>query len=76
MTQSNRKFAGLETDYIKEGVNGGNEDESPTLNRIIADCVQAQYRNLPDPADIDPHDFGRRAVMYRLQSAEIDVVSR
>jgi hypothetical protein len=25
VTQSNRKFAGLETDYIKEGVYGGNE---------------------------------------------------
>ena len=47
------------------------KDESPTLNRIIADCVQAQYRYLPDPADIDPHDFGRRVVMYRLQLAEI-----
>jgi hypothetical protein len=52
------------------------KDESPTLNRITADCVQAQNRYLPDPADIDPRDFGRRVVMYRLQSAEIDVVSR
>ena len=52
------------------------KDETPTLNRFIADCVQAQYRYLSDPADIDPHDFGRRVVMYRLQSAEIDVVSR
>jgi hypothetical protein len=52
------------------------KDESPTLNRIIADCVQAQYRYLPDPADIDPHDVGRRVVMYRLQLAENDVVSR
>jgi hypothetical protein len=52
------------------------KDESPTLNRITADCVQAQNRYLPDPADVDPRDFGRRVVMYRLQSAEIDVVSR
>jgi hypothetical protein len=52
------------------------KDESPTLNRIIADCVQAQYGYLPDSADIDPHDFGRQVVMYRLRSAEIDVVSR
>jgi hypothetical protein len=34
------------------------KDESPTLNRITADCVRAQNRYLPDPADIDPHDFG------------------
>jgi hypothetical protein len=52
------------------------KDETVTMSWIIADCVQAQYRYLPDPADIDPHDFGRRVVMYRLQLAEIDVVSR
>ena len=55
------------------------KDESPTLNRIIADCVQAQYRYFSDSADIDPHEFGRRVardIMDRLQSAEIDVVSR
>jgi hypothetical protein len=80
MTLSKRKFAGLETDPIKEGVKGGggHERREPQLNRFIADCVQAQYRHLSDPADIDPDDFGRRvarAVMDRLQSAEIDVVS-
>jgi hypothetical protein len=52
------------------------KDENSTLNRIIADCVQAQYGYLPDSADVDPHDFGRRVVVYRLGSAEIDVVSR
>jgi hypothetical protein len=34
--------------------------------------VQAQYRYLPDPADVEPHDFGKRAVREifdRLQSA-------
>jgi hypothetical protein len=36
------------------------KDESPTLNRITADCVQAQNRYLPDPADVDPHDFCKR----------------
>ena len=53
--------------------------ESPTLNRITADCVQAQNRYLADAADVDPHDFCERVaqqVMDRLQSAGIDVVSR
>jgi hypothetical protein len=55
------------------------KDETLTLSRIIADCVQAQYRYFADPADVDPHDFGKRVareVMDRLQSAGIDVVSR
>jgi hypothetical protein len=33
------------------------KDEKITLSRIIAGCVQAQYRYL---ADVDPHDFGKR----------------
>jgi hypothetical protein len=55
------------------------KDESATLRRIIADCVQAQYRYLADPAVVDPHDFGKgvaREVMDRLQRAGIEVVSR
>ncbi len=55
------------------------KDETVTLSRIIADCMQSQYRCLADPADVDPHDFCKRVaqeVMDRLQSAGIDVVSR
>jgi hypothetical protein len=36
------------------------KDETVTLSWIIADCVQAQYRYLAAPADVDPHDFGKR----------------
>ena len=36
------------------------KDETVTLNRIIADYVQAQYRCLADPADVDPHDLCKR----------------
>jgi hypothetical protein len=55
------------------------KDESSTVHRIIADCVQAQYRYLLDRARVDPHDFGERVareVMARLQSAGIEVMSR
>ena len=52
---------------------------SITLNRIIADCVQALYRYPANPSEVDPHAFGNRVareVMDRLQSAGIEVVSR
>jgi hypothetical protein len=55
------------------------KDESPTLNRIIADCVQALYRYPANPSEVDPRAFGNRVareVMDRLQSAGIEVVSR
>jgi hypothetical protein len=35
-------------------------DETVTLNRIMADCTQSQYRCHADPADVDPHDFCKR----------------
>jgi hypothetical protein len=55
------------------------KDEPVALSRIIADCVQSQFRYLADPGDVDPHYFGyrvARAVMDRLRAARIDVVSR
>jgi hypothetical protein len=55
------------------------KDETVTLSRIIADCLQSQYRYLADAADVGPHDFCKRVaqeVMDRLQSPGIDVVSR
>jgi hypothetical protein len=36
------------------------KDETATPSRIIADCVQSQYRYLADPCDVDPRDFGYR----------------
>jgi hypothetical protein len=34
------------------------KDETATLHRIIADCVQSQFRYLPDRDAVDPHVFG------------------
>jgi hypothetical protein len=53
--------------------------ETDTLRHIIADCVQSQYRYLPDRGAVDPHDFGyriARAVIQRLETANIGLVSR
>jgi hypothetical protein len=55
------------------------KDETVTLGRIIADCMQSQYRYLADAADVGPHDFCKlvaQEIMDRLQSARIDVVCR
>ena len=54
-------------------------DETVTLRRIIADCVQSQFRYLDNRDRVDPHWFGDRVaqeVMDRLRSAGIEVVSR
>ena len=53
------------------------KDETVTLSRIVADCVQSQFRYLDNK--VDPHAFGDRVareVIGRLRSARIDVVSR
>ena len=55
------------------------KDETVTLSRIVADCVQSQFRYLDNPAEVDPRGFGDRVareVIGRLRSARIDVVSR
>ncbi|HWN80312.1 MAG TPA: hypothetical protein VNN81_21015, partial [Bradyrhizobium sp.] len=55
------------------------KDETVTLSRIVADCVQSQFRYLDNPAEVDPRGFGdpvAREVIGRLRSARIDVVSR